>query len=424
MFFDKEKILIKKHYALHRKYEQAVTLYIYTGMTLQAIAEKCSVSVGGLSNYLRRYQRALVLKRHQIPMGGKDPHSIKIIAKGRQSSVARTKYREAIEACGLMEYIGFNVSQIARMYNLSGTALANFMRVHYPDLLVWREKVRLRLGINDNILRGARPECTEQYAEAVELYRSTDMSLPEVAEIFHLSERGLSQHLRFYHKDILKQKDEQRRRACTEVKKKRGDLLGNGRKYEPSPETEHKYAEALNLYIKTSLTIKEIVRQTEVSSEGFRFYLHKWYKKLVLERSCITGKTDDHLDLRKARYCVKTVFVKYREAIESLRQNPRPVAQIATEFGFHPDVFRNYLRKHEPELAEQQGMMRTKNGKLVSRRSEEKYTEAIQLYETTSESLKSIAKRLGLNYNSLGGYVRRNYPEVIERHNHFFYDQG
>lgn len=82
------------------------------------------------------------------------------------------------------------------------------------------------------------------------------------------------------------------------------------------------------------------------------------------------------------------------------------------------------MRKHEPELAEQQGMMRTKNRKLVSRRSEEKYTEAIQLYETTSESLKSIAKRLGLNYNSLGGYVRRNYPEVIERHNHFFYDQG
>ena len=27
----------------------------------------------------------------------------------------------------------------------------------------------------------------------------------------------------------------------------------------------------------------------------------------------------------------------------------------------------------------------------------------------------SIARRLGLNYNSLGGFVRRNFPELIEK---------
>lgn len=40
----------------------------------------------------------------------------------------------------------------------------------------------------------------------------------------------------------------------------------------------------------------------------------------------------------------------------------------------------------------------------------------MKLYETTPESLKSISRRLGLTYNSLGGYIRRNYPEVIIRH--------
>ena len=223
--------------------------------------------------------------------------------------------------------------------------------------------------------------------------------------------------MRFYHKKLLKEKESQRRRVAEEPKKIRGELLGNGRKYEPAPETDQKYAEALELYRTTALTLKEIVEQTGVPMEGFRFYLHKWHKELVLERSGITGE-DEALDLRKARRRMKTVAVKYEQAIESLRKRPRPVAQVAKEFGFNPETFRDYLRKHEPDLAGQQGMSRTEEGKRLSRRSEEKYAEAIHLYETTTEDLKSIAKRLGLTYNSLGGYIRRNHPEAIERHKH------
>ena len=144
--------------------------------------------------------------------------------------------------------------------------------------------------------------------------------------------------------------------------------------------------------------------------------MHKWHKDLVLERSGITGNTDEPIDLRSARVRMKTVAAKYEKAIESLKQQPRPIAKVAAEFGFNPEVFRDYLHKHEPELARLQGMMKTMNGKTVSRRSEEKYAEAIHLYETTTENLKSIAVRLGLTYNSLGGYIRRNYPEVIARH--------
>lgn len=64
-----------------------------------------------------------------------------------------------------------NVSQIARKYGVEGTGLANFMRIHEPEVIPWREKVRHWLGINDNTHRGATPACTKQYAEAVELYK-------------------------------------------------------------------------------------------------------------------------------------------------------------------------------------------------------------------------------------------------------------
>lgn len=164
------------------------------------------------------------------------------------------------------------------------------------------------------------------------------------------------------------------------------------------------------------MTMKDIAKHAGVSSEGFRSYLHKWHKNLVLERLGVAGDVDENIDLRKAKRRLKTVAVKYEGAIESLRQNPRPISKVAVEFGFRPDVFREYLNKHEPELAARQGMMCSASGKKISRRSEEKYFVAMKLYETTPESLKSISRRLGLTYNSLGGYIRRNYPEVISRH--------
>lgn len=142
-----------------------------------------------------------------------------------------------------------------------------------------------------------------------------------------------------------------RRQAQRRGKKKRGELLGNGRRYEPLPATVEKYAEALALYRDTALTMKEIVRRTGVPAEGFRFYLHKWHRGLVLERSGIVADEEAELNIGRSRQRMKTVAVKYAAAIESLRRQPRPVAQVAAEYGHHPEVFRNYLRRHEPELA-------------------------------------------------------------------------
>lgn len=421
---ERDKALILKRHALHCKYEKAVAIYADTDMPMKDIADECGVSCGALGNYLRRYWRELVLRRHQIHADGKKAEDIKIMEAGKQSIHAHAKYKDAVAACDSLNYIDLNVSQIARKFGTDGTALANFMRIHYPETLVWREKVRRRLGINDNIWHGARPECTEQYAKAVEMYRDTEMTMREVSAACKVSPSGFSQHLRFYHKEILKRREQKRKTAKAKRLQVLGELTGNGRIYRPSPATKQRYAQALELYRNTTLTMKEIVRRTGVPAEGFRFYLHKWHKDLVIERLGISSNVSGHTDLRKARKRMKTVAAKYAEAIESLKNNPRPVAKVAAEYGFNPEVFRDYLHKHEPELARQQGMMKTANGKTVSRRSEEKYGEAVRLYGTTTESLKSIAARLGLTYNSVGGYIRRNYPEVMALHQNLLKTQS
>lgn len=410
----KERSRLLRRHALHLKYAKAVELYADTDMPLGNIAGACGVSAGGLGCYLRRYCRELVLRRYGIKAEG-GALAVKIIQAGGQSSVAHAKYKDAVAACDSLDFIDLNVSQVARKYGLDGTALANFMRVHYPDTLVWREKVRRRLGINDNVWHGARRECIAQYAEAVEIYRTTNMTLPEIAKRCGVSVGGLSQHLRFYHKDVVERKRRERK-SCAAGNKVYGSMLGNGRKYCPSPQTEKKYAEALALYKGTALTMKEIVRRTGVPKEGFRFYLHKWHKNLVFERLGVSGDVDGHTDLRSVRRRMKPTAAKYEPAIESLRKCQRPVAKVAAEFGLNADIFREYLRRHEPELLCRKNIVRMNNGKNVSLSCKEKYAEAIRLYATTSDGLRSIAERLGLVYKTVDGFIRRNYPEAITKH--------
>ena len=79
--------------------------------------------------------------------------------------------------------------------------------------------------------------------------------------------------------------------------------------------------------------------------------------------------------------------------------------------GDHGKIYKTYT----PAMCA--GMTRLADGRQVLARSMEKYGEAVRLYETTTEPLRSIADRLGLQYNSVGGFVRRSRPDAIEAHN-------
>lgn len=413
---NKEKIALQRRYVLHCKYEEAVEMYADSKLPLCKIAVKCNVSLGGLGSYLRRYWRELILRRRGISYEGKDPKDIKIVSSGQPSIVSKAKYAEAVEACKSLEYIDLNVSQVARKFNVNGTALANYMRLHYEEIPIWRENVRRMLGIGDNVHRGVRPECEEQYVLAVEMYKSTDKTIPEIAEICQVSIGGLSQHMRFYHKEVIRKRKAERKAA----KKNRiiGKICGNGQIHCPQQKTVEKYREALELYKNSNLIIKEIVRKTGVPLEGFRNYLRVWHRDLMLERR--GGEKVDckevYIDLAKTKCYLKSTAAKYGAAIDSLKNNLRPVTQVAAEYGLNADTFRSYLWEHEPDLVSQCGMVKNENGKYTSRQAMEKYAEAVRLYETTTTNLKSIAERLGVVYNSLSGYIRRNCPDAKQKH--------
>lgn len=77
----------------------------------------------------------------------------------RQKPATHAKYKDAIEACGSMEYIRMNISQIAREFGLGAANLSRQLRTHYPELIEFRECERVRLGLNDNLPRGSCRFC-------------------------------------------------------------------------------------------------------------------------------------------------------------------------------------------------------------------------------------------------------------------------
>lgn len=386
-----------RHRVAAQKYEEAVRVYSASDTPLCDIARKCGVTPGGLSNYISRHHRDLLMKKYGIETLN---CSETIKKRVGQSIHVHKKYRTAIRACSDMAFIEYNISQIARIFGHDGTALASQLRFHYPEVIPERERVRRELGIADNFQRGVRPWCEETYAEAVALYRDTDMTVREVAEACNVSASGLGQHLQFYNKQVVGQKAA-RRSACANniCTERSGTLSGNGQKYGPKPETEEKYAAALALYRTSGMSLKDSAKRAGVPYAGFRNYIRLW-----------------HSGDKAAREVADPSAEKYAPAVKSLRENPRHVAGVAAEFHLNPDVFREYLQRHYPELAAVQGMSRLADGKLVRRSSAEKYAKAIEEFATSAESLKDIAKRHGLVYNSLSAYVRRNCASELESH--------
>ena len=184
------------------KYREAIELYRTTQLSCAEICRTCKVTVSGFQRYLFLYHHDLLLARYNITCSKAEARHIKLGPLRRQLPATRAKYKDAIEACESLDYIEYNVSQIAREFGLNGTNLGRQLRTHYPGVIEWRETVRERLGLGDNLPRGTRRYCKELYAEAVKLLRANRyITVQEAADTCGVSYTGLEQHLLFYHKD-------------------------------------------------------------------------------------------------------------------------------------------------------------------------------------------------------------------------------
>ena len=388
------------------KYRESLSLYSDSTLSIKHICEQTGVGFSAFCSYLSKYHRELILKRHNLT----DYKHVKLRGSKGQTTAAHHKYRDAIAACDSVEYIEYNISQIARIFGLDCSALASQLRRHYPEIVPRREQTRRRMGIAVNLQYGARKWSQEIYAEAVSMLQSTDLTIDAVADACQVSSSGFREHVLAYHPEITAVREQKRSDAigC----KVRGERNGSWTLHEPDAATIARYEQTIAMYRDSADSVETIVRQAGVSLGGFRYYLRTWHPELMVQRRGFA----EGVELEQTKRYKKSTAEKYADAINRLRNSDLPTAQIAAEFGLNPEIFRMYVKEHYPELTAVRGMIKATNGRTVSSRSAEKYAEALHLYETTTEPLKSIAMRLGLTYNSLGGYIRRSCPELIDKH--------
>lgn len=253
------------------KYRPALELYATSGLSIVEICRRCGVSLNGFSCYVKTYHRHLMLERNGVKCSPEEAADIKMNQRQGQRPETHAKYKEAIAACDSMDYIDYNVSQIARESGLSGTNLGRQLRTHYPEVLEFRERARQRLGLDDGLPRGTRLWCKEQYAEAVEMLQADRyITVQDAAERCNVSYSGLEQHLIFYHKELVENRIKIRKQALKQQCK--GKITGCGTLHAPTPEIVGKYAEALHLYRTTPMSARKIAKQTGVSIRGFYDY--------------------------------------------------------------------------------------------------------------------------------------------------------
>lgn len=388
-------------------YSEAIEIYRTTQLSVKEICQKTKIKFSVFISYLSTYHRELILVRHRAI----SPKYFKYREQKGQTVAVYHKYKDAIAACESEKYIEYNISQIARIFSVGCSSLANQLRRYYPDIIPRREQVRRALGIYRNLQYGVRTKSKEMYSTAAKLLQFTNMTIEEAAYSCNVSYSGLREHILAYYPQITNHRKLKRTKAkgCN-IK---GQRSGNWGMCNPKPSSIYKYKNAIELYKSTTFSIAEIARVVGVNSEAFRYYLKRWHSDLIAERSRF-GRGDT---LSEAKCNMDATFYKYAAAIDKLRTSDMPISRIAIKFGLNPGPFRVYIKKHYPDLYELRRRVKTINGHHISNYSESKYATAIHIYETTPESLKSISKKLGLVYNSLGGYIRRNHPDAIVRHN-------
>ena len=129
------------------KYRDAILLYSDSDLSIKNICERTGVGFSAFSSYLSKHHRDLIIKRHNLS-GYKN---VKLRGRRGQTTESHYKYRDAIAACDSIEYIEYNISQIARIFDVDCSSLATQLRKYYPEIVPRRELERQKMGIHVNI---------------------------------------------------------------------------------------------------------------------------------------------------------------------------------------------------------------------------------------------------------------------------------
>ena len=346
------------------------------------------------------------------------------MARYGQHPKTEAVYRDAIMACQSIDNLEFTITDIARKYQLKPECLRNQLKRHFPEVFARREKMRDTLGYSRPGNRGLKKATVEKYADAIQTLRETHLTIREVAERCNVSYQGLQQHLLFYHKDIAESRLLYRTDALLKTVDRndwKGSASPTGGVRGPKPETVALYAQALELYRTTDLTIRQIAAQCNVPLQNLACYIRKWYREDMGKRRLkrLERRYDSHNNgEKKMDMSVQAVaWRRYAPVLEMLRQGAS-FHEAAIEACCTTNNLRNWVKANYPDLAKivmAANMVPLPEGTKCKRESWDYFKDAVKEYCETDTPLKHIAGSHGIRATSLRAFLVKHFPSAIAR---------
>ena len=131
------------------------------------------------------------------------------------------RYTEAVRACRSVGLLDQSLGEIARMYGLTDQALRLYLKRHHPKVLEERNRLRTVLRQDDLARRKLTKKAMARYAHAVGLLQNSLLSIAEVAEDCHLDADDLMQHVLLLNRKLVSSRPKSSERADNLRRKER-----------------------------------------------------------------------------------------------------------------------------------------------------------------------------------------------------------
>lgn len=382
------------------KYHEALHLYTTTELKATEICRQLNVSYHSFRAFLKGYHPELINRRYVLPLTEYNREKKKN---------TEAYYRKALK---LYSTTTLSIKEIAMRSGVSLSGFKTYIYKYHRKLMLERHEISMsRRGAKGLKLRSKKNpksvDTYEKYKEAVSACDNAEYieyTITEIGRIFKLPDNGLNKFLHRHHPEIIERRN--KARAAMGIPLHHVAGVRNV--------TTRQYAPAIELLKDPFMTIPEAAEKTNVSYTALKEYLLAYHKDLVKDRAearekaIIIREEERKMNKGAAKKINEATKEKYAPAIAALKAEDSSVEKIAGDFNLEPVSFRTYLKRHEPELFSRYGRMKLEGGKTVSARSFSKYKDALEELERGKLTLKEIAAKYNLKYNSFTSFVRRN----------------
>ncbi len=195
----------------------------------------------------------------------------------------------------------------------------------------------------------------------------------------------------------------------------------------PRPETVEKYRQAIEEYRTTNTSCRVICRKFGLSEEGFRGYLYRYHRNLMLARYNISCSLEEALNIKmnQLRGQLPATRIKYQNAIIASGSSEFiefSISQISGMFGLNGSGLMRQLRTHYPEILEFREKERARLGiddhlpRGMRSFAKEQYAKAVDLLRGNSYiTVQEAADTCGVSYTGLEQHLLFYYKDLVKK---------